>query len=150
MNAVGILRYAPNPKKLCDVFCYKEKISSYDVKAIASLYRNCPLGAHIDHQGAPVLGMNFNACTLMAFHPSDDNFTKLRSQNYSGKVKFDLRNIPESTSNFWEGYPQAAANSIELKPRGFVHFTRRASLSFALFWGRMTAADMKKSASASQ
>jgi hypothetical protein len=102
-------------KKLTDVFCYEEKISSDDVKVIASPYRICPLGAHIDHQGGPVLGMTINACTLMAFHPSDDSFIKLRSKNYPGTVKFDLRNIPESTGSFWGVYPRAAALALQEK-----------------------------------
>ncbi|MGB9438918.1 MAG: galactokinase family protein [Desulfobacterales bacterium] len=102
-------------KKLTDIFCYEEEISSDDVKVIASPYRICPLGAHIDHQGGPVLGMTINACTLMAFHPSDDSFIKLRSKNYPGKVKFDLRNIPESTGSFWGIYPRAAALALQEK-----------------------------------
>jgi galactokinase len=55
---------------LIDVFSYEEEISSDDVKVIASPYRICPLGAHIDHQGGSVLGMTINACTLMAFYPA--------------------------------------------------------------------------------
>ena len=100
-------------EKLIDVFSYEEEISSDDVKVIASPYRICPLGAHIDHQGGPVLGMTINACTLMAFHPSDDSITKLRSENYPGKVKFDLRDIPESSGSFWGIYPRAAALALQ-------------------------------------
>ena len=74
-------------EKLIDIFSYKEEISSDDVQVIASPYRICPLGAHIDHQGGPVLGMTINAYTLMAFHPSDDSIIKLRSKNYPGKVR---------------------------------------------------------------
>jgi len=102
-------------ENLMDVFSYEEEIFSDDVKVIASPYRICPLGAHIDHQGGPVLGMTINACTLMAFHPSDDSFIKLRSKNYPGKVKFDLRNIPESTGSFWGVYPRAAALALREK-----------------------------------
>ena len=102
-------------KKLIDVFCYEEDISSDDVNVIASPYRICPLGAHIDHQGGPVLGMTINACTLMAFYPSGNSWIKLRSKNYPGKVKFDLRNITESTGSFWGGYARAAALALREK-----------------------------------
>lgn len=102
-------------KKLIDVFCYEEDISSDDVNVIASPYRICPLGAHIDHQGGPVLGMTINACTLMAFYPSGNSWIKLRSKNYPGKVKFDLRNITEATGSFWGGYARAAALALREK-----------------------------------
>jgi len=102
-------------EKLTDVFSREEKISSDDVKVIASPYRICPLGAHIDHQGGPVLGMTINACTLMAFHPNDDRIIKLRSKNYPGGVTFDLRDIPDSTGIFWGVYPRAAALALQEK-----------------------------------
>ena len=102
-------------ENLMDVFSYEEEISSDDVKVIASPYRICPLGAHIDHQGGSVLGMTINACTLMAFYPRDDSIIKLRSKNYPGKVEFDLRDIPESTGSFWGVYPRAAAMALQEK-----------------------------------
>jgi galactokinase/galacturonokinase len=98
-----------------DVFSYEEEISTDDVEVIASPYRICPLGAHIDHQGGSVLGMTINACTLMAFYPRDDSIINMRSKNYPGKVKFDLRDIPESTSSFWGVYPRAAAMALQEK-----------------------------------
>jgi galactokinase/galacturonokinase len=101
--------------KLTDVFSNEEEISADDVKVIASPYRICPLGAHIDHQGGSVLGMTINACTLMAFYPRGDSIIKLRSKNYPGKVEFDLRDIPESTGSFWGVYPRAAAMALQEK-----------------------------------
>lgn len=101
--------------KLTDVFSNEEEISADDVKVIASPYRICPLGAHIDHQGGSVLGMTINACTLMAFYPRDDSIIVLRSKNYPGKVEFDLRDIPESTGSFWGVYPRAAAMALQEK-----------------------------------
>ena len=102
-------------KKLTDGFCYEEEVSSDDVKVIASPYRICPLGAHIDHQGGSVLGMTINACTLMVFYPCDDSVIKLRSINYPGRVRFDLRNIPESTDSLWGRYARAAALALQEK-----------------------------------
>jgi galacturonokinase len=57
---------AQEKEKIIDVFSYEEELPAGDVRVIASPYRICPLGAHIDHQGGPVLGMTINACTLMA------------------------------------------------------------------------------------
>jgi galactokinase len=99
--------------KLVDLFSYEEEIPAEDVSVIASPYRICPLGAHIDHQGGPVLGMTINACTLMAFYPGTDSTVRLRSKNYPGKVKFDLQQIPESTGSFWGVYPRAAALALQ-------------------------------------
>ena len=102
-------------EKLIDHFFETEDISKSDIKVIASPYRICPLGAHIDHQGGPVLGMTINACTLMAFCPSTDSVVRLHSKNYPGKVRFDLSAIPESTGSFWGVYPRAAAMALQEK-----------------------------------
>lgn len=102
-------------EKLKDIFSHEEAIPKEDVRVVASPYRICPLGAHIDHQGGPVLGMTINACTLMAFYACDDSIIKLRSKNYPGKVEFDLQNIPESVGGFWGVYPRAAAMALQEK-----------------------------------
>lgn len=51
-------------EKITDLFSDGKKIAADDVRVVASPYRICPLGAHIDHQGGPVLGMTINAYTL--------------------------------------------------------------------------------------
>jgi len=104
-------------KKLTDVFSYEAGLPAADVKVIASPYRICPIGAHIDHQGGPVLGMTINACTMMAFCPSGNSSVSLRSKNYPGKVRFDLADIAESTGSFWGIYPRAAALALQERYR---------------------------------
>jgi galactokinase len=84
-----------------------------EVRVIASPYRICPLGAHIDHQGGPVLGMTINACTLMAFSGSDDSLVRLHSRNYPGEVIFDLDQGLNGTGSFWGVYPRAAALALK-------------------------------------
>jgi galactokinase len=105
----------PAKKLLLETFAREEEIPSGDVRIIASPYRICPLGAHIDHQGGPVLGMSINACTLMAFAPAEDRQVRLRSRNYPGRVKFSLDEIPETTGSFWGIYPRAAALALQLE-----------------------------------
>jgi galactokinase len=100
-------------QELIDVFSYERGIEPQQVSVIASPYRICPLGAHIDHQGGPVLGMTINACTLMAFCQSSEPTVKLKSKNYPGKVSFDLHDIGESTGSFWGVYPRAAALALK-------------------------------------
>lgn len=97
----------------------RERLSSLEgaadnrIKIVASPYRICPLGAHIDHQGGSVLGMTINAYTLMAFYPSDGKHTRLMSNNYPGQVSFDFHDIGESTGSFWGVYPRAAALALQ-------------------------------------
>ncbi|MGI9536307.1 MAG: galactokinase family protein [Desulfocapsaceae bacterium] len=102
-------------KTLVDAFSYEQEIPTEKVSVISSPYRICPLGAHIDHQGGPVLGMTINACTLMAFYPESDTRVRLRSKNYPGKVNFSLDDIPESPGSFWGLYPRAAALALKEK-----------------------------------
>jgi len=99
-------------EKLIDTFSREKNITPADVRVIASPYRICPLGAHIDHQGGSVLGMTINACTLMAFCSSADSTIRLTSRNYPGEVHFDLQNITDSTGSFWGVYPRAAALAL--------------------------------------
>ena len=100
-------------KTLVDTFSCEQEIAPEEVSVIASPYRICPLGAHIDHQGGPVLGMTINACTLMAFHGTEDDQVRLKSRNYPGKVNFRLADIPESPGSFWGVYPRAAALALQ-------------------------------------
>jgi galactokinase len=100
-------------EKLIDCFSRERKIAPSDIRVIASPYRICPLGAHIDHQGGPVLGMTINAYTLMAFSPAHDGTVRLQSKNYPGKVQFELGRIPETTGSFWGVYARAAALALQ-------------------------------------
>jgi galacturonokinase len=100
-------------EKLIDCFSRERKIAPSDIRVIASPYRICPLGAHIDHQGGPVLGMTINAYTLMAFAPAHDGKVRLQSKNYPGKVQFELDRISETTGSFWGVYARAAALALQ-------------------------------------
>ena len=102
-------------EQLIESFSAEQQIEPAEVSVIASPYRICPLGAHIDHQGGPVLGMTINACTLMAFSSSADQAVTLKSRNYPGRVRFDLGSIGESTGSFWGVYPRAAALALQEK-----------------------------------
>lgn len=100
-------------KILVDLFANDTTTPRDEISVIVSPYRICPLGAHIDHQGGPVLGMTINASTLMAFHVEDGPEVRLKSRNYPGSVSFDLDNILESTGSFWGVYPRAAALALK-------------------------------------
>ena len=57
-------RLTTEAKKLKTVFAAETGIAHEKIRMVASPYRICPLGAHIDHQGGPVLGMTINAYTI--------------------------------------------------------------------------------------
>ncbi|MCP4686769.1 MAG: hypothetical protein GY859_01895 [Desulfobacterales bacterium] len=100
-------------EKLTAVFSRERGVDRGDVRVIASPYRISPLGAHIDHQGGPVLGMTVNAYTLMAYTPANDGKVRLRTLNYPGSVAFDLDRIPAMTSGSWGGYARGAALALK-------------------------------------
>ncbi|KAM6590413.1 hypothetical protein CsatA_013018 [Cannabis sativa] len=64
-----------------------------DVRVVASPYRICPLGAHIDHQGGTVSAMAINRGVLLGFIPSSDSQVVLRSGQFKGEVKFSVNEI---------------------------------------------------------
>jgi len=95
----------------------REKFTNSDLNLVASPYRISPLGAHIDHQGGPVLGMTINARTLLAFMPNHERKVRLYSTNYPGVVEFSIDNIKTPRRDDWGRYAMGAAKVIqEQKP----------------------------------
>ena len=60
-------RLTTEAENLVTKFAAETGIAHEKIRVVASPYRICPLGAHIDHQGGPVLGMTINAYTILAF-----------------------------------------------------------------------------------
>lgn len=100
-------------EKIIHTLAKNESLSPTDIRVVASPYRICPLGAHVDHQGGPVLGMTIKAYTLMAFVPTKSPSIKLESKNYPGILSFQLDQIPESTESHWEQYVRAAILALK-------------------------------------
>jgi galactokinase/galacturonokinase len=100
-------------KRLVTAFSREHGLSLKDIRVIASPYRICPLGAHVDHQGGPVLGMAINAYSLLVYVPDDGGRVILRSANYTGQVEFDLDPVPKNTGSVWGAYPRAAALALK-------------------------------------
>ena len=96
-------------KLLAQEFADEHGVSPSEIRVIASPYRISPLGAHIDHQGGPVLGMTISAYTIMAYVPSTGRRIKLRSKNYPDSVEFELSNVPEKIAGTWGYYVRGAA-----------------------------------------
>jgi len=102
---------------LVDEFCARNDIASQTVRVVASPYRICPLGAHIDHQGGPVLGMTVGAYTTLAYAPSEEPVVSLRSRNYPDPVSFDLNDIPPHIPGAWGHYLRGAALALKKRHR---------------------------------
>ncbi len=82
-----------------------------DVRVVVSPYRVCPIGAHSDHQGGPVLAMAISAYTLVAFAPARSSGVVLTSDNFPGEARFDLgRPAPDVPG--WGRYAVGAARAL--------------------------------------
>ena len=99
-------------EKLIATFSREFHAPLKDIRVIAFPYRISPLGAHIDHQGGPVLGMTINAYSLLACVPGNNGQVCLRSENYPGQLNFNLHQIPANKDNFWGSYALAAALAL--------------------------------------
>jgi len=51
------------------------------VSGVISPYRVCPIGAHVDHQYGPVLGMAIDVGTTLAFVPAYAPGHRLRTRD---------------------------------------------------------------------
>nr|AEY11272.1 GALK [Morus alba var. multicaulis] len=78
-----------------------------EVRVVASPYRICPLGAHIDHQGGTVSAMTINKGILLGFVPSGDSQVVLRSGQFKGEVRFSVDEAQDS------GHANAMNNKID-------------------------------------
>jgi galacturonokinase len=87
----------------------REDFEGLDLHIVVSPYRVSPLGAHIDHQGGPVLGMTIDARTLLAFIPNTEEKIRLYSINYPGVVEFGLDHIKVPARDDWGRYAMGAA-----------------------------------------
>jgi len=90
----------------------RENFDPDDLRFVVSPYRISPIGAHIDHQGGPVLGMTIDACTLFAFIPNEEPKVRLYSTNYPGVAEFKLDRIRATRKDGWERYAKGAAKVL--------------------------------------
>ena len=82
----------------------RENIGCEDLKFVVSPYRISPLGAHIDHQGGPVLGMTINAYSVLAFIPNYKKRLRIYSMNYPGVAEFRLDHFKRPAKDYWGRY----------------------------------------------
>jgi len=99
--------------KLVEHLKKREKFSDSELNIATSPYRISPLGAHIDHQGGPALGMTINARTLLTFIPNYEKKIRLYSLNYPGVVEFSIDNIKTPRKDDWGRYAMGAAKIIQ-------------------------------------
>jgi galactokinase len=113
----------------------EDGVAAADVELVLSPYRVCPIGAHSDHQGGPVLGIAISAGTLLAFAPSDGPAVRILSEGFEDEARFTLPVPPAASSSsmdeldrlpahHWSRYARAAASvladRLPAEPRGFV------------------------------
>ena len=78
------------------------------MRRIFSPYRLCPIGAHIDHQGGPVLGRTISMGTLLNYEPVDSNQVVIESDQF-GRTRFSIGDLH---LDHWSRYAQAAARVL--------------------------------------
>ncbi len=86
-----------------------EAIPAGDMRMVFSPYRLCPLGAHIDHQGGPVLGRTVDTGTILAYVPLREPHVRLHNEKI-GSLNFPLGQPPDP--KHWARYAQAAALAL--------------------------------------
>lgn len=109
------MRFTPLERRTDEVTEYLKRRESFvpgELNIAVSPYRICPLGAHIDHQGGPVLGMTINAGTVLAFIPNLEKRIRLYSTNYPGVVEFGIENIKVPRRDDWGRYAMGAAKVL--------------------------------------
>jgi len=98
-------------------------VPAKEVRTVISPYRVCPIGAHLDHQHGPVLGMAIDVGTCLAFVPAPDARCRIASRNFAGVAEFAV-DRPGPAGAGWQCYPRAAAWALGPRlppqPRGIV------------------------------
>lgn len=99
-----------------ETLAYLRRRESFDeslLGTVASPYRISPLGAHIDHQGGPVLGMTIDARSVLVFFPNEGRRVRLYSTNYPGVTEFDIDGIKTPGRDDWGRYAMGAARVLD-------------------------------------
>ncbi|KAL5769112.1 hypothetical protein ACOSP7_015670 [Xanthoceras sorbifolium] len=86
-----------------------------EVRVVASPYRICPLGAHIDHQGGTVSAMTINKGILLGFIPSGDTQVVLQSGQFKGEVRFRVDEIQRPRHTVKENNSKHASDFGKMK-----------------------------------
>ena len=110
------MEFSTLEKQAEETAAYLKRRESFDesqLGIVVSPYRISPLGAHIDHQGGPVLGMTINARTVLAFIPNVDKRVRLYSMNYPGVSEFSIDNIKSPARDDWGRYAMGAAKALD-------------------------------------
>lgn len=125
---------------LVDYLKKREKFDYSDLRVVVSPYRISPLGAHIDHQGGPVLGMTINARSVLVYIPNIEGKIRLYSANYPGIVEFSLENIKTPKKDDWGRYAMGAVKVIKKRKAIKLGFT-------GVIMGTLLASGLSSSAS---
>lgn len=94
-----------------------------EVRVVVSPYRICPIGAHVDHQGGPVLGTAIDAETLLAFAPSASARCRLETANFEGGYALGLgedADAPEGWARYFWAAAATLGDRLRGSPRGIV------------------------------
>ena len=97
------------------------------IQHVVAPYRICPLGAHIDHQGGPVLGRTINAHSVLAFSGTDRPVMTLASGNYPGSATISLKDPGAVSHDRWDRYARGAVYALARNhqlTRGLVGFVQ--------------------------
>ena len=90
----------------------REILTEPEIRYVASPYRICPLGAHVDHQGGSVLGQTINAYSLLAFVPAASPEVRLHSLNFPGVTVFRVDEPGPPDAGDWGRYARGAAHVL--------------------------------------
>ena len=96
-------------------------------QTIFSPYRICPIGAHVDHQGGPVLGRTIHLGTRLEYEPLDSNEIHITSEQ-CGQTRFRIGDLDKA---HWARYAQAAARVLN-PARGMTVYVNGALIGAGL------------------
>lgn len=102
---------------------HAEHLEGVRPSVVVSPYRICPIGAHVDHQGGPVLGTAIDAETLFAFAPSGSADCRLESANFEGRFEMTMgttQDAPEGWGRYFWAACATLLPRISGEPRGVV------------------------------
>lgn len=80
---------------------------------IFSPYRVCPLGAHVDHQHGLVTGFAIDKGVDLCFDVREDSQVNLRSESFSGHIRFDISTPSLIKQGNWGDYARGAKYALQ-------------------------------------
>ena len=80
-------------------------------------YRDCPLGAHVDHQHGFITGFAIDKGINIVYNPKENGVIEIRSMQFPKRAQWHVASVPEVAQGDWADHLRGATLVLNAKYR---------------------------------